>query len=286
MKRKVDMNTLALGNLRHRRRQYAVMITGIIFAMVLSTSIPLLFFSASETVQKQHLDNYGAQDVIVCANSTDTEIYSDAIEKGYLRSYGLAHIIGYAYSADGEQRLGASVAWLDDKARELSNQRFIEGGYPQKSGEIAVESNALIRLGYKDAKIGDTISLRFDVQNGEGYLETTDKQYTLCGIAANKKNNLEHRYYMPAGEYNTDIPAIFVCQGSQVEPGGMEKLSAYVTLVPKNIPREEEYFDGEGEPVTFYWYLQSLDYDRETKSYRDEFQFIITFPNHRTIEKP
>ena len=100
MKRKVDMNTLALGNLRHRRRQYAVMITGIIFAMVLSTSIPLLFFSASETVQKQHLENYGAQDVIVCANSTDTKIYSDAIEKGYLQSYGLAQIIGYAYSAD------------------------------------------------------------------------------------------------------------------------------------------------------------------------------------------
>ena len=188
MKRKVDMNTLALGNLRHRRRQYAVMITGIIFAMVLSTSIPLLFFSASETVQKQNLENYGAQDVIVCANSTDTKIYNDAIEKGYLQSCGFAHIIGYAYSADGEQRLGASVAWLDDKARELSNQRFIEGGYPQKSGEIAVESNALIRLGYKDAKIGDTISLRFDVQNGEGYLETTDKQYTLCGIAANKKS--------------------------------------------------------------------------------------------------
>lgn len=288
MKRKVDMNTLALGNLRHRRRQYAVMITGIIFAMVLSTSIPLLFFSASETVQKQNLENYGAQDVIVCANSTDTKIYNDAIEKGYLQSCGFAHIIGYAYSADGEQRLGASVAWLDDKARELSNQRFIEGGYPQKSGEIAVESNALIRLGYKDAKIGDTISLRFDVQNGQGYLETTDKQYTLCGIAGNKKNNLEHRYYFPMGEYCTEVPALFVCQGSEVEPGGMEKLSAYVTLVPKNIPREEEYFDGEGEPVTFYWYLQSFDYDRETKSYRDEFQFnyIENSANRNVLASP
>ena len=139
MNKKLTVNTLALGNLKRRRKQYTIMIIGIIFAMVLSTSVPLLLFSASETRRAEDLNNYGAQDAIVSIPDAGAEFYDQAIRDNYLESYGFAHIIGYAYSAEGEQRLGASVAWLDDDAKLLSNQSFIEGGYPVSDSDIAIE---------------------------------------------------------------------------------------------------------------------------------------------------
>ena len=39
MKKKLTVNTLALGNLKQRRKQYTIMIIGIILAMVFSSSV-------------------------------------------------------------------------------------------------------------------------------------------------------------------------------------------------------------------------------------------------------
>ena len=49
MKKKLTVNTLALGNIKNRKKQYTIMIIGIILAMVFSSSIVFLYSAAQET---------------------------------------------------------------------------------------------------------------------------------------------------------------------------------------------------------------------------------------------
>lgn len=223
MKKKLTVNTLAFGNLKHRKKQYAIMIAGIILAMVFSCSMMLYFFSSYEALDKKYKDNYGRQDVICNVVGSGEEIYKDARDNGLAKDYGIAHLLGWAYNEN--EGMGFPVAWLDDKAKDYSNQFFIDGTYPTKENEIAFEETMLARLGI-DAKVGDEITFNFKVQDMDNLIETpVQKTYTLVGIAADKFSNISN--FSSDKDY---IPAAFVAQGTAVDLGGKEKITAYITI--------------------------------------------------------
>ncbi len=225
----LTVNRLALGNIRQRKKQYIMLIIGIILAMIFSSSITLLISGASESYLQSELNQIGKQNVILYYPEYSEQDYKQFKDKNVLSEYGFAHHIGYAYpdgnNSDGV--LGAEVTWLDDKAKELSYQTFIEGSYPAKGSEIAAEETALKRLGYNNAKVGDTIKINLRIQNNNEYLDFVSKEYTLSGIAKDKKKRLETRSYIETDLADTLIPGFFVAQGTKTEAGGKEKLVAY-----------------------------------------------------------
>lgn len=222
MKKKLTVNTLAFGNLKHRKRQYAIMIIGIILAMVFSCSMILYFFSSYEAMDKEYKDNYGSQDVICNVDGSGEEIFKNVKERGLAKDYGVAHLLGWVYNES--EAAGFPVAWLDDKAKEYSNLFFVEGSYPTKDNEIAIEQTMLARLGI-DAKVGDEITLNFKIQDMDDFLnEPVQKTYTLVGIAADKHSNI-CRFSDNDREY---IPAAFVDENTAVDLGGKEKITAYI----------------------------------------------------------
>ncbi|MGN0461985.1 MAG: ABC transporter permease [Ruminococcus sp.] len=225
MKKKLTVNTLALGNLKQRRKQYTIMIIGIILAMVFSSSIVLFMFSAVETNREYNCKRFGKQ---ACAlfseNITDSD-WQDAVDKGFLNGYGYMHNIGYAYVDENDKHLGCAVTWMDDKAEELYYLTLLEGRKPTVENEIAIEKSSLKRLGYKEAGIGDKISLNLDVENVENFGKTVKKEYTIVGIYDDRKTTIEQRYYNGSAalmNYDAYTPAIYVAQGTPVETGGKE----------------------------------------------------------------
>lgn len=261
MKKKLTVNTLALGNLKTRKKQYAVMIIGIILAMVFSSGIMFFLFSFTETTYEKQLNEYGNQNAILYLEGADKEYYDSLIDDGTFESYALAHTIGYGYTDEEKQPQGASIAWLEDGAKELSNQSFIEGSYPAKENEIAIERNTLDKLGYKDAKIGDEINLYVKVQNDNDFYKTVEKTYKLSGIVSDKKLYLNKDY---AYGINDFIPACFVMQGTETETGGKEKLIAYAN-VDLNI--REDYEDDYDK----LW-KHIVDFADQNKEYRTNFE--------------
>ena len=232
----LTVNRLALGNLKHRRKQYTIMIIGIILAMVFSSSMVLLMFAAGETEKEEKLRENGRQIATVSVADFKEENYKDT--KGIITKAEFAHIIGYAYTEKNNKKLGSSIGYMNEAAREFSYQIYEDGTYPTKENEIAIEKNALLRLGYREAKVGDTIELTVDVQNGNDYLKPVKKKYTLCGILADKKCNMETRY-SDASEYDTMIPALFVSEGSYFK-GGREKVTAYINFDFQKLKKEME----------------------------------------------
>lgn len=227
MKKKLTVNTLAFGNLKARKKQYFIMIIGIILAMIFSSGILFFISSFLETNYAKQLSEYGNQNAIIYLEGADKEYYDSLVEDGTFEKYAFAHILGFGYTDNDNQQQGAAIAWLDDEAKALSNQTFIEGSYPTQDNEIAIERNALDKLGYKDAKIGDTIKMFVKIQSGNDFFDTVERSYKLTGIVSDKRLYLNKDYSRVVDDF---IPACFVKQGTETEIGGKEKLIVYANL--------------------------------------------------------
>ncbi len=259
-KKHLTVNTLAIESLKQRKKQYAVMIIGIILAMVFSSSI--IFFASSmiSSLRENLAVNYGMADKILI--NADEKIIDEAKERELIGESGYAHVIGYAYTDKNDEINGTAIAWLDDDAKKLANPVLLEGKYPEKSGEIAIESSALLKLGIK-AEVGDKISFSFLNQNGNKTVSKEKiKTYTLTGILRNKKSNIT----AGQGLGKTSLPAAFVCDGEKTDLGGKECLVCYIEDIADK-PFSED------APLTYFLHTKIDFPDMYAVSFGDIFDY-------------
>ena len=98
MKKKLTVNTLALGNIKNRKKQYTIMIIGIILAMVFSSSIVFLYSAAQETSNANYYKSHGYETMIISAAGIDESDFKALQDNKTVESFGTAHTLGYAYT--------------------------------------------------------------------------------------------------------------------------------------------------------------------------------------------
>lgn len=234
MKRKLTINTLAMGNLKQRKKQYTILIIGIILAMVFSSGT--MFFisctkSSNEEFKSRTMGNFYGY-YFACDNIVDAE---QGVKDGLVESYGYAHILGYAYTDEEKIDKGTPVAWLDDDAKDLYHVHLTEGRYPEAKGEIAIEKDAALRLGIKPV-VGEEISVSMLTANSDSFLTTsTDKTYTVVGILTDKRKNYEN--FLGADRV-PQFPAALVSSEETVDLGGKEIPAIFFTAT-KNSLKEQ-----------------------------------------------
>lgn len=232
MKKKFTVNTLALGNLKARKKQYAIMLIGIILAMVFSSGIIFSvssIFSSVESITKSKFGNYD----FMYANA-DKELVSTGQNEKLFGECGYGRILGNAYSTDNSNYDFAVVAALDDTAYKLLNPVLSKGTYPTNENEIAIEAITLSKMNIS-AEIGDEIVFNFKVQNGQEVFENSvQKKYKLVGVLENKANNI----CFSSGLDSADVPSAFVGSSATVDLGGKEKLVCYGDFYDENITQE------------------------------------------------
>lgn len=224
MKHKLSINTLAMGNLRNRRKQYTIMILGIIMAMFFTSTMIFFLSSFIESTQEQKRNQMGLQSGIICDGTDSQDVYPKLQEEGLIAEYGIAHILGYAYHKD--ENLGTCIGWLDETAMKLAYHKLEAGTLPEKDGEIALEHTALMKLGYGKAKVGDTIKVVTKIQNGSEYYKEKKQSYKLTGILKDKKKRLQE-YQGGGSAYEEMLVAGLVAPGTKIAAGGKEKVAAY-----------------------------------------------------------
>lgn len=246
MNKKLTVNTLALGNLRQRKKQYTLMIIGIILAMIFASGVPFFISCMNSSQLETRQRRQGKQDYIV-VNAQKYDLDSMAAQ-GYVDEVGYCHTLFYAWNEKADLDDGTMIGWLDEKAQELYYLHTVEGRMPEKEGEIAFEKSALTRMKL-DKTVGDKIKLKALSCNAGDFLpDTIEKEYTIVGILGDKKSNLEHlqsSYLQKAAL----LPAAFVAKNSQTELGGKEALVAFVNpdytdiqynLFWENIPYDDK----------------------------------------------
>jgi len=223
----LTVNKLAFGNLIARRKQYTLMIIGIILAMVF-TSASMFFAVCNEDSREQRKwISLGKQDFILKkCDGFDLERFK---QDGSVIDYATFEVIAYGYSPDDDFDDGMGIAVHNDKSRELSYFYFLDGRYPETENEIAIESDALYRMNLYDAKIGDEITLNLRAANGDGFLEKeTQKTYTLVGIIKDRRYTYEQWYMLNFSQECPEYPAAIVYDGAEVEIGGRPWITGLV----------------------------------------------------------
>lgn len=225
-KKKLTFNSLALGNLKHRKKRYILMILGIVLSMVFSSSIIYFVFSAYTTSEAQNKADRGLYDML-CADY-DEDVFGKMKKSDVFETIGTGSVIGFAFTDIEDKLSGTSVARLDKVSKELVNPVFISGTYPQKKGEIAIEQTTLLQLGIA-AKPGDKITLKFQVQNDDELMpEIKEKTYVLSGVLRDKRSNIATSF-----DDKQNIPSAFVSEYEQVDLGGKENIICYTELTDK-----------------------------------------------------
>ncbi len=217
--RKLTINKLAFGNLKARKKQYTLMIIGIVLAMIFTSAA--MFFSVcnEDSREERKWISLGKQDFILKkCDGFDLERFK---QDGSVIDYATYEVIAYGYSPDDDFDDGMGIAVHNDKSRELSHFYFLDGRYPEAENEIAIESDALFRMNLYDAVIGDEITLNLRAANGDGFLEKeTPKTYTLVGILKDRRYTYEQWYMLNFSQECPEYPAAIVYDGAEVEIGG------------------------------------------------------------------
>lgn len=218
-----SINSIALGNIRGRHRQYALLIAGIVLAVYFAATALLFASTMSTSLRERHYHRLGEQDAIVfdCKDAPLEEL----IVSGVFSEYGTAEILGYVLPDGQNKANGFSIAIFDDTALTLARKDTLEGRLPEKAGEIALERSTLARL-RTDAGLGDTVTLTLMIPDGTGFMDSpVQKSYTLVGVLTDKLIYLENlALTVPA--YH-DYPAGLLSAEEQIAAGGRTVVNCY-----------------------------------------------------------
>ena len=196
---KNELFSLAIQRIRGTKRNSLLL--GIILLCSFAFTVITLGItdSLNETNAQYRLDTYGSWKTTVY-NSTeeDKEILEEnplSKQVGTLLSYG---------NIGGSDTIGTP-----DKALiEMGNLELLEGHFPEKSGEIAMEASLLSALGY-DYELNQKIVISFQKD-----LETwVEAEFTLCGV-------LKQYSHLWNCEENVSLPAAFIVKedGEKLQP--------------------------------------------------------------------
>ncbi len=223
MKHKLTINRLAWNTIKHRRKQYTVLIISIVLAMLFSSGVPFFFSCINASLEQIQIRRFGMQDLLLL-NAQNQPMEEMQQNESVVGKIGYIHEISYIWN--GEEDRGTELAWMDERAQELYFPQLKQGRMPEKSGEIAVEENALLRMRVKP-ELGAEVSFHVRPRDGANHVsETTEKSYILVGVLENRRPLYEKYFY----EFGSQFPAAFTVPGEQTEIGGKEAQIALFEL--------------------------------------------------------
>ncbi|MBE6813651.1 MAG: ABC transporter permease [Ruminococcaceae bacterium] len=219
-KHKLTVNQLAVGNLKMRKKQYIVLIVGIILSIAFSASILFFYTASRESTEERRKENLGEQQFIVF-DSEGIDLSALYKVNPNLETATVKNV-AFAYLTAEEREYGMCIAVADEEFRIMSRQTLADGRLPETEGEIAVEVSALSKM-QLDVQLGDTFTVFAEIPDGNGgVLETVEQTYTLVGILTDKCRRLRYEHGWSREHYTVynDYPAAYLADTATVSPGG------------------------------------------------------------------
>ena len=107
-----------------------------------------------------------------------------------VKTYGLRSDAGYINLEDAT----VSMMYMDRTGMELYKVKLKEGQLPQKENDIVVSKGILEALG-QNGKIGDTITVPYQILKDDGLDYTKEKDFRICGFLADNESSKEQKQY-------------------------------------------------------------------------------------------
>lgn len=107
-----------------------------------------------------------------------------------VKTYGLRSDAGYMNLEDAT----VSMMYMDRTGMELYKVKLKEGQLPQKENDIVVSKGILEALG-QNGKIGDTITVPYQILKDDRLDYTKEKDFRICGFLADNESSKEQKQY-------------------------------------------------------------------------------------------
>lgn len=107
-----------------------------------------------------------------------------------VKTYGLRSDAGYMNLEDAT----VSMMYMDRTGMEFYKVKLKEGQLPQKENDIVVSKGILEALG-QNGKIGDTITVPYQILKDDGLDYTKEKDFRICGFLADNESSKEQKQY-------------------------------------------------------------------------------------------
>ena len=107
-----------------------------------------------------------------------------------VKTYGLRSDAGYMNLEDAT----VSMMYMGRTGMELYKVKLKEGQLPQKENDIVVSKGILEALG-QNGKIGDTITVPYQILKDDGLDYTKEKDFRICGFLADNESSKEQKQY-------------------------------------------------------------------------------------------
>lgn len=107
-----------------------------------------------------------------------------------VKTYGLRSDAGYMNLEDAT----VSMMYMDRTGMELYKVKLKEGQLSQKENDIVVSKGILEALG-QNGKIGDTITVPYQILKDDGLDYTKEKDFRICGFLADNESSKEQKQY-------------------------------------------------------------------------------------------
>lgn len=173
---KKELFDLAVKSIRKRRKSSILMFC----ILTLSLSFAVIALSVNESMNKSNeeyrYDTYGTwQAALLNGNKEDFEVFK---KEKVIDDIGTAVCFGTIAE-------GVGYGTVENELKEMGRLGILEGKFPQKDDEIALEADVLSKLKY-NYKIGQKVDLEisFPAVSYDG-IETTvvvRREYKLCGV--------------------------------------------------------------------------------------------------------
>jgi len=221
----LSLNRLAMSMIRRRRRQYVTLAIGIFLAVFFAATMLLFGSGIPQTLRLFHEDRKGHQDAVLF--DVGEAPLDELVHSGIVTRYGITEILAEAEPRPNKNFSAFSLARFDEQALAITAKRLISGRLPTKSGEIALEQEAL-SLQRIIAKPGDWIQLTLRVPDGSAYLDrSVTRGFLLTGILADQRLYLQQEVFEDRFAY-ADYPAGILSQDEKIEAGGKVIRTAYI----------------------------------------------------------
>lgn len=154
-----------------------------------------------------------------------------------VKTYGLRSDAGYMNLEDAT----VSMMYMDRTGMELYKVKLKEGQLPQKENDIVVSKGILEALG-QNGKIGDTITVPYQILKDDGLDYTKEKDFRICGFLADNESSKEQKQYtslVSEAFLKTEIPVEQVKYRFLLQVNGQKgNTTADYTETIQNIARQ------------------------------------------------
>lgn len=180
----------ALANFRRNKSRNVLVGVAVLLTTILLTAVPMVLFGGFTVENEAIKEIYPTYHAMY--RNVDTKTVEKMKEDSRMEEIGLREDPAYMIAKDDDVVI--SMVYADKMVCRENRLKLTKGRLPEKKDEIVVTKGLLKKMGL-EGKIGDRITVPYQVSEGKGLSLARESEFTITGFQPDSKESEEKGIY-------------------------------------------------------------------------------------------